>query len=169
MKVGAGLLALVVGAAAACAEGPPEDRAGDGPGMAPALEATTLDGDTVSLAQLRGQVVLVNVWATWCVPCRKEAPELQALHEAHRGDGLRVVGVSVDNRGAEDQIRRFVEEYGMTYDIWWDPDGTAIEAFGAVGVPLTVLIDREGRITWRHLGAFHAEDATLRSALSRAL
>lgn len=142
------------------------DQARDAePETVPALEAVTLAGDPVALADLRGEVVLLNVWATWCVPCRQEAPELQSLHESHGGRGLRVVGVSVDNRGAEDQIRAFVDEYGISYDIWWDPDGTAIEEFGAAGVPLTVLIDRDGRIAWRHLGAFHADDPTLVRAL----
>lgn len=169
MRTAVWLVALTLGLVAACGEAPPEEGEAPDPDMAPALAAVTLDGDSVALDELRGEVVLLNVWATWCVPCRMEAPELQELHEAHRADGLRVVGVTVDNRGAGDQIRQFVEEFGMTYEIWWDPDGTAIEAFGAAGVPLTVLIDRDGRLAWRHLGAFHAEDPILRRALERAL
>ena len=161
MAVRAGLVLIAV-AALACGEGGRETEEA-GPTV-PALDAVTLAGDSVVLADLRGEVVLLNVWATWCVPCRKEAPELQALHEA-RGDSLHVIGVTVDNRGAEEQIRAFIDEYGMTYDIWWDPDGSAIEVFGAAGVPLTVLIDREGRIVWRHLGMFRADDPALLDAL----
>lgn len=149
--------------------GPADDGAEEDPGLAPALTAVTLAGDSVALTDLRGEVVLVNVWATWCVPCRKEAPELQELHETYGDRGLRVVGVTVDNRGAETEIRRYIDDFGITYDIWWDPDGTAIAAFGAVGVPLSVLIDRQGRVAWRHLGAFHAENAALRVALGEAL
>ena len=136
---------------------------------APMLDAVTLAGDSVTLSDLRGEVALVNVWATWCVPCRKEAPELEALHQTYADSGLHVVGVTVDNRGAESQIREFVDRHGMTYDIWWDPDGRAIDAFGAAGVPLTVLVDRDGTVAWRHLGAFTADDEALRKALRETL
>jgi cytochrome c biogenesis protein CcmG, thiol:disulfide interchange protein DsbE len=136
---------------------------------APEYSTRTLDGDPVSLADLRGEVVLLNVWATWCAPCRQEIPELQALHEAHADEGLRVVGVSVDNRSVEPQIREFIDQVGMTYDVWWDPDQTAVSTFDAMGVPLTVLIDREGRITWRHLGAFERGDPELIRAVDAAL
>lgn len=139
------------------------------PEVAPAYSAMTLDGDSVSLAALRGEVVLLNVWATWCAPCRKEIPELQALHEAHADEGLRVVGVTVDARGAEADVRQFAEQFGMTYDIWWDPDQTAVSRFGAMGVPLSVLIDRQGRIRWSHLGPFTQDDPALMAALREAL
>ena len=153
--------------AGACGEAP--GREGDAEQQVPTLQAVTLDGDSVSLAELRGEVVLLNVWATWCVPCRKEVPELESLHRTLGDRGLHVIGVTVDNRGAEEQIRRFIEQFGMTYDVWWDPDGTAIDEFGAAGVPLTVLLDREGRIVWRHLGAFNADNPALRDAVDTAL
>lgn len=139
------------------------------PEDAPPFEAVTLDEDPVSLADLRGEVVLLNVWATWCTPCRQEIPELQALHEEHADHGLRVVGVTVDSRSAKDEIARFIDQFGMTYDVWWDPDQTAVSAFGAMGVPLTVLIDREGRITWRHMGAFQRGDPALIRAVESSL
>jgi peroxiredoxin len=161
---------VMIGAAfvlAAGCEGPESARQTAAP--APAYEAVTLDGDRVSLEGLQGEVVLLNVWATWCVPCRREIPELQALHAARGSDGLRVVGVTVDGGSAEDQIRRFADELGMTYEIWWDPDQTAVSVFDAVGVPLTVLIDRQGRIVWEHLGAFQRGDPALLGALDTAL
>ena len=164
-----GAVVLLAATLAACGEPEAGQDAGSDVDDAPALEAVTLAGDSVALADLRGDVVLLNVWATWCVPCRKEAPELEALHQVHGDSGLRVVGVTVDNRGAEDQIRRFIDEYGMTYEVWWDPDGDAIDAFGAVGVPLTVLIDGDGNVVWRHLGAFTADDPSLRQALRETL
>ncbi|NIP78271.1 MAG: redoxin family protein [Gemmatimonadetes bacterium] len=163
-------IALVVAAGAATACGDPDPAPGTVESeRAPALSAVTLEGDSVRLADLQGEVVLLNVWATWCVPCRKEVPELQALHEAHGARGLHVIGITVDNRGAEDQVRRFIEEFGMTYDIWWDPDQSVIQKLGAIGVPLTVLIDREGRIAWRHLGAFEQGDPELLEAVEEAL
>ena len=157
--------------AMACGDGAREDGdAGEAPDDGvPALEAVTLDGDSVALADLRGEVILLNVWATWCVPCRQEAPELEALHQRYDDRGLRVVGVTVDNRGAEQQIRQFIERFGMTYDIWWDADGRVIDEFGAAGVPLTVLLDRDGRVAWRHLGAFTADNAALRAAVRSTL
>lgn len=164
----AGLLAAAL-LVPACREAQESDRAASLAREMAALDAVTLEGDSVSLDGLQGQVVLLNVWATWCVPCRQEVPELESLHQAYADRGLHVVGVTVDNRGAEAQIRQFIERFGMTYDIWWDPDGTAIDVFGAGGVPLTVLVDRDGRITWRHLGAFTADDPALRDAVRTTL
>lgn len=136
---------------------------------APALSAVTLDGDSVSLADLRGAPVLLNVWATWCAPCRQEIPELQALHEKHAGDGLRVIGVTVDARSAGEDVRAFIDEFGMTYETWWDPDQTSVSAFRAAGVPLTVLIGPDGRIRWRHLGVLRPGDPSLRDAIEALL
>ena len=136
---------------------------------APAFAAATLDGDSVSLAELRGETVLLNVWATWCAPCREEIPELQALHETFGPRGLRVIGVTVDSRSAAEDVRRFMDQFGMTYEIWWDPDQTAVSAFGAMGVPLTVLIGPDGRIRWRHLGAVPPGDPELRDAVEALL
>jgi thiol-disulfide isomerase/thioredoxin len=150
-------------------EGAAAAEAALAPDTAPRYEARTLEGDPVSLGELKGEVVLLNVWATWCAPCRKEVPELQALHEAHGDDGLRVIGVTVDDRSAGAEIRRFIDEFGMTYDIWWDPDQAAVTAFEAMGVPLTVLIDEDGRIAWRHLGAFQRGDPELLAAVEDAL
>lgn len=167
MRKISGVLALAVAVASAC--GPAGDVAEQDSGLVPALTAVTLEGDSTALTSLRGEVVLLNLWATWCVPCRREAPELQELHETHGDRGLRVVGLTVDNRGAEAEIRRYIQEFGITYDVWWDPDGTAIAALGAVGVPLNILIDRQGRVAWRHIGVFNADNAAFRAALSRTL
>jgi cytochrome c biogenesis protein CcmG, thiol:disulfide interchange protein DsbE len=162
----AGLAAAL--AAGACGEAaPPESSTGREP--APAYAAVTLDGDSVSLAGLRGQAVLLNVWATWCAPCRVEIPELQHLHEELGDRGLRVVGVTVDSRAAMNDVRRFMDEFGMTYDVWWDPDHRVLNAFGGAGVPLTVLMDRDGLVEWRHLGMFERGDPDLLAALERVL
>jgi cytochrome c biogenesis protein CcmG, thiol:disulfide interchange protein DsbE len=165
--VAAVALAAALAGVACDGDGPaPEERARE---AAPSYSAVTLDGEPVSLEGLRGQPVLLNVWATWCAPCRVEVPELQALHEQHGADGLRVVGVTVDSRAALDDIRRFMDEFGMTYDVWWDPDHGVLNAFGGTGVPLTVLIDGDGLIEWRHLGMFRRGDPGLTAALERAL
>lgn len=136
---------------------------------APQYRAVSLDGDSVSLEQFRGRVVLLNVWATWCHPCREEIPVLQALHARYAPQGLELVGVSVDARGEEDTIREFVSDFGMTYPVWLDPDERVQSTFLAIGVPATFLIDREGRLGWRHVGPVRANDATLARELERAL
>jgi cytochrome c biogenesis protein CcmG, thiol:disulfide interchange protein DsbE len=163
----AGLLAATLIGLAAC--GDPDASAHDDLGEAPAYSAVTLEGDPVALADLRGDAVLLNVWATWCAPCRIEIPELQALHEQHGDRGLRVVGVTVDSRHAMDDVRAFIDEFGMTYDVWWDPDHDALNRFRAAGVPFSTLIDRDGRVVWRHLGMFQRGDPELLSAIEHAL
>jgi cytochrome c biogenesis protein CcmG, thiol:disulfide interchange protein DsbE len=162
-------VALTALAALAAACGDPDAPSRDALGEAPSYTAVTLDGDPVALVDLRGEAVLLNVWATWCAPCRIEIPELQALHEEHADHGLRVVGVTVDSRHAMDDVRAFMDELGMTYDVWWDPDHSALNLFRASGVPFSALIDREGRIVWRHLGMFQRGDPELISALERVL
>jgi peroxiredoxin len=136
---------------------------------APDYNAVSLNGDSVSLAQARGRVVLLNVWATWCHPCRDEIPVLQALHERYASAGLALVGVSVDARGEEDTIREFAKEFDMTYPLWLDPDERVQSTFLAIGVPATFLIDRNGILRWRHVGPVRANDATLMRELERAL
>ena len=118
----------------------------------PAFAAPDLAGDTVSLASLEGEAVLLNIWATWCPPCREEMPELQALAREYGPRGLRVIGVSIDMRGAEDAIRGFLEDHGIGFTILHDPDERVTRAFRAAGVPETYLIDREGRLAARWIG-----------------
>src|SRR3954464_12633767 len=89
---------------------------------APAYSAKTMTGDAVSLASMRPKVVLMNVWATWCGPCRKEIPELIAINSRYKDRGLQVVGITVDADGTDDEIRKFVAEFKMDYAIWKDPD-----------------------------------------------
>jgi peroxiredoxin len=148
------LLSLLSMAALACA---PESTGyqplteGD---PAPAFAAPVLDGDSLHLSSLRGQPVLLNVWATWCPPCREEMPALQALHEEYGPRGLRVLGVSVDTQGSEATIRRFLEEGGYTFTILHDAADAVSRQFRTIGVPETFLIDGEGRIVRRWIGRF---------------
>lgn len=136
---------------------------------APAYAAVTLTGDSVRLADLRGQPVLLNVWATWCPPCREEIPVLQALHEELAAEGLRVVGVSVDNAAADEAVVAFRRNFGMTYAVWRDPAQRVSSAFRTRGVPVTLLVDAEGIVRWRHLGPITADDPALQAALESTL
>lgn len=136
---------------------------------APSYAAATLEGDTVSLEGLRGSAVLLNVWATWCAPCRHEMPELQALQDRYGGRGLEVVGVSVDRAGAADEIRSFLEEVGVTYTILHDPGERVTDLFSVYGLPATFLIDREGTVVWRRIGPLRADEAELAEVLDEIL
>ncbi len=167
MRVPSAATLLLVGTALACADGSPEPGAIGSP--APDYHAETLDGEPVALRQVDGDAVLVNLWATWCPPCRQETPQLQGLHEAYADDGLRIIGITVDGPGAEASIRSFLDEYGVTYEIWWDPEDRATSAFATMGLPTTYLLDADGRIVWRRLGALHLPDADFMKALRELL
>lgn len=118
----------------------------------PAYAAKYLDGQPFDVNAKRGQVVLLNVWATWCGPCRYEVPELQALHEKYRARGFEVVGVSVDEDGA-DAVKQFVTENKITYPIVLDSAGRVANVLRTTVLPTSVIIDRDGRIIWRKIGA----------------
>jgi peroxiredoxin len=137
--------------------------------MAPAYGGTTLAGDSVSLADLRGRVVLLNLWATWCAPCRHETPFLQSLQEAREEEGLTIVGVSMDTGDARDQVVDFVTEYGVTYPILLDPQMRGMDAYRVLGLPASFLIDREGVLKWMRFGPVAADDADFMDALETTL
>lgn len=136
---------------------------------APAYGAVNLQGDSVDLAALKGQVVLLNVWATWCIPCRREVPELQALHQELAGKGLRVLGVSIDGGEADAEVAGFIHDFKMTYTVLRDPGERVLSVFRIQGVPASYLIDRQGVVRWRTLGPFQAADPALQAALRKSL
>ena len=136
---------------------------------APAYAATTLDGRPIALADLKGEVVLLNVWATWCKPCREEIPALDSLHREFGARGLRVAGVSIDVAGDTGDIAGFARSLGASYELWLDPDDKVSTTFRAVGVPSTALIDRDGVLRWRHMGPVRANDPALRALLDSTL
>jgi cytochrome c biogenesis protein CcmG, thiol:disulfide interchange protein DsbE len=136
---------------------------------APSYSLYTLDGDTVDLAQYRGDVVVLNVWATWCGPCVKEIPALQRLYEKLGSEGLRIVAVSVDSPPGilgpmgqlSSDVRQFADGFGVTFDVLYDPSGDIQRAYQVSGLPTTFLIDRDGRIRKRVLGAREWDDEEL--------
>ncbi len=135
----------------------------------PAYRTVSLTGDSVSLADHKGKVLLLNVWATWCHPCRDEIPELRVIYDRYRSRGLELVGVSVDVQGADDNVRQFMQEFEMHYPVWLDPGERISTQFLVVGVPATFLIDRKGVLRWRKSGPIAPGDTTLAAAIEQAL
>lgn len=119
-------------------------------GPAPDFSLQTFDGQTIRLSDYRGKVVMVNIWASWCLPCREEAPVLQAAYEEWADDGLVIIGVNwVDT---EDKAREFIEEFGLTYPNGPDLEQRIARAFRMKGIPETYFIDRQGSAVYAHVG-----------------
>jgi cytochrome c biogenesis protein CcmG/thiol:disulfide interchange protein DsbE len=165
----AGLVLLTAALACGRADAP---RAATGVTVgapAPAYAAQTLEGTPVALADLKGRVVLLNIWATWCQPCRQEMPALDTLHTRYGGEGLTVVGVSIDEPQTRDRIAGFAQDLGAHYTLWHDPDDRVSSTFLAIGVPASYLIGRDGTLRWKHVGPVTASDGPLTAALTAAL
>ncbi|MFZ5879928.1 MAG: TlpA family protein disulfide reductase [Chloroflexota bacterium] len=116
---------------------------------APALSLTDLAGSPISLADYRGQVALVNLWATWCPPCKAEMPTLQAYYEAYQMEGFTIIAINDGDPAAD--VAQFVEEYALTFPVWLDPQYIATEqAFKNMSLPSSYVIDRAGivRLQW---------------------
>lgn len=110
---------------------------------APDFAFPTAEGKVMALADLRGKVVFLNVWATWCPPCRQEIPSMERLYRRLRGEGLEILAVSIDAGGAADVVP-FVREQGMTFPVLLDPQGKIRGLYGLTGVPESFLIDKKG-------------------------
>ncbi|CAN7661915.1 TlpA disulfide reductase family protein [Pararhizobium sp. LjRoot255] len=122
------------------------------PRPVPDVQFTDGEGRPRALADFRGKVVLLNMWATWCLPCRKEMPTLDRLQAALGGGGFEVVALSVDRQGAE-AVKAFYSEIGVrNLAVHVDASGQALSALAAVGLPTTILIDAEGRELGRLMG-----------------
>jgi cytochrome c biogenesis protein CcmG/thiol:disulfide interchange protein DsbE len=161
-------MVMVAGAVASTACAPPDRPAGVGM-SAPDVSALTLEGDTVLLSSFRGEPILLNLWATWCLPCRREAPYLQELAESLGGEGLRVVGLSLDRAGFEPEIRDFVEEFGVSYTVLRDPDMVSMDRYPVAGLPATFLVDREGTIRHAVAGPVAEGNRAFEAALREIL
>lgn len=111
---------------------------------APAFSLKSLTGETVSLADLKGNVVFIDFWATWCPPCRISLPAVERLHADYQGKPVRVLGVSVDED--MDALRAFVKKKGTAYPVLSDSDSAVASAYGADGIPHFVVVDKDGRL-----------------------
>ncbi|MGA7616407.1 MAG: TlpA disulfide reductase family protein [Thermoanaerobaculia bacterium] len=131
--------------------------------------ANKLDGGTFQVADMKGQVVLLNVWATWCPPCRQEVPDLIRLQKQFGEKGLKVVGVSVDDGKDMEDVRKFVSNYAINYPVVLDPTSEIANKLQSTVIPISVLLDKEGRMVWYQQGSIIAGDPQLLSAIERTL
>lgn len=136
--------------------------------MMPEYTALELDGSKFELESKRGKVVLLNLWATWCGPCRFEIPELQILHDRYASKNFEVIGVSVDESGPE-AVREFVTEHKMRYPVVLDAEGKLASVFQTSVLPTSVVIDRNGKIVWKKFAAIMPDDPELKKAIEGAL
>jgi len=133
----------------------------------PEFTVRTLQGDSARIAS--GEpVTLLHVWATWCGPCEKEFPEIEALQKEFGPRGLRIVAVSVDE-GGDDPVLNFVKEKGATFEIGRDPEGSVRRLYQGIGVPESYLISADGRLLVRQFGAIPEGAAAMRAAIEKAL
>lgn len=127
-----------------------------------------LDGKPVRFAALHGRVVLLNFWATWCPPCRKEMPSMERLYQAYKDRGLVVVALAQDQASAK-EIKVFSDALKLSFPVWHDRDGLVGRQYSIPGVPTTFLIGRDGRIAYRVLGEYEWDSDEARRAVERLL
>ena len=150
--LGAVLLALVTATPVSAQQPPKNFVLHDAPKSIPAIQFKDDQGRARSLADFHGKVVLLNIWATWCVPCRREMPALDRLQGILGGADFEVVALSMDHSGIE-VVRKFYAEVGIQkLAMYIDSSGKATRELGAVGLPTTLLVDREGREIGRLIG-----------------
>ncbi len=136
---------------------------------APDFQAGELNGArTKTLADYKGQVVLVNVWATWCAPCRVEMPSIEHLYQEFGPQGLKVVAVSIDEAGPE-VVREFVRERGLSFEVLLNPQRTIERIYQTTGVPESFVLNREGIIVKKVIGATEWDSAVNRDLIRRLL
>lgn len=141
---------------------------------APNFSVVTLDSIPVTktLDDYRGKVVLINLWATWCQPCRVEMPAIEALHRDYASKGLKIIAISADDPGTDAAIRSFVKKYGLTFEVLHDTggqEGRVSKDYQTTGYPETVIIGRDGIIRKKLLGAHNWNSAENRALIDRLL
>jgi peroxiredoxin len=152
------------------ADAPGEGASGIGTAegsIPPSFALPNLSGNQVTLSDYKGKVVVLDLWATWCPPCRVEIPFLVELYEEHKDAGLVVVGIGLDDGGAN-VLRPFAEQNGITYPILVGNRDVA-QAYKLKGIPTTFILDREGRIAAKHVGFGPGDADIMRAEVARLL
>lgn len=132
--------------------------------VAPDFTLKTLDGRTVSLSDFRGKAVLINFWASWCMPCRVEMPAIERAYRRYRAEGFEVLAIDIEE--TPETVQDFVNELGLTFTVLLDEDGTVAQQYFVRGIPTSFFLDRQGYVVASHLGAMSPaviEEHTLRA------
>ena len=138
-------------------------------GMAADFKLQDLRGNTISLSSLRGKVVFLNVWATWCAPCREEMPAIESLYEEFSKDkDFEVLAVSQDTSGRK-AVAPYVKRTGLRFTVLLDPSNEVGDAYNVSGIPETFIIDRDGRIVAHHMGPYDWSSSEMRDALEELI
>ena len=119
--------------------------------IAPDFELATLEGNSVKLSVYRGKVVFLNIWATWCPPCREEMSSMEALYQRLKDRQFEMLAVSIDAKG-EEVVGLFVAKYGLTFPVLLDPDNKTYRLYGLTGVPETFIVDKSGVVIHKIIG-----------------
>jgi peroxiredoxin len=127
-------------------------------GAAPDFTLTSLDGETISLSDFRGQPVILNFWASWCVPCKQEMTDLMRIQEEYAADGLVILAINMTFDDNLSEVQRFVDDLNLTLPVLLDQTNEVTRGqYRVVGVPTSVMIDRQGRQVDVHMGAMSGE------------
>jgi peroxiredoxin len=134
---------------------------------APSFALTTLAGEKSRLADLQGKAVVLNFWATWCEPCRREMPAMQTMYEKYKEQGLEIVAVNMAE--TEIAVSAFAQQYGFTFPIWMDKEQEAVQLYGIGPIPTTFFIDATGMIRQKATGSLELSqlEQYIRSILPR--
>ena len=133
---------------------------------APEFELPSLSGEIVRLSEYRGKVVFLNIWATWCGPCREEMPSMEKLYQELKDDDFEILAVSVDEKGAR-AVEPFAKKFNLTFPILLDQEGKASRLYNTTGVPETFIIDKNGVIISKVIGYRNWSDPEVVGALRK--
>ena len=131
------------------------------------LAFSLLPAHALDLAEYRGKVVIVDFWASWCVPCRQSFPWFNAMHEEYGDDGLVILGVNTNDEAEEAQ--QFLEEFPAKFEIVYDPEGQLAQDFGVVAMPSSYVFSRDGELDTRHLGFLRSRRDEYEAVIQRLI
>jgi cytochrome c biogenesis protein CcmG, thiol:disulfide interchange protein DsbE len=140
-------------------------------GNAPDFSVVAVSGakGKITLKKLRGKVVIVDFWGTFCEPCKKSFPKLQELNDKYADSGLQIVAISEDEADDKDKIRGFAEEFGAKFIIGWDADKSVAKHYSPTTMPSSFVIDRKGRVRFAHAGYHDGDDVQIDKEIAKLL